>query len=260
MPGKIGPLLGQGRTAEVFEWDSSQVIKLFRAGFESSAERELEAAKAARTLGANTPAVHDLVRIDGRVGVLFERAAGRSLMTKLSQNPWLLRASTRRMAAAHLAIHRLQAPSLPRLIEQLQRLVASAHGLTVPQRTRALAQLAELPDGNSLCHGDFHPGNLLEAGKDLTIIDWSTAGRGHPLVDVAVTTIMMRFAQPPAETPWALRQLIRILRQRLTSDYLAAYGLTASDQARLNTWTFALAAARLGRAVDAERDSLLRAL
>lgn len=260
MRGSVGPLVGQGRSAEVFEWSSSQVLKLFRSGFERSAEREFEAAKAARTLGAKTPFVHEFVRLEGRVGILFDRVSSRSLMSALSARPWKLAAAARRMAAAHAAIHEFRAPSLPRLLGRLEQLIVDANGLTKAQRERALHLLAQLPDGDILCHGDFHPGNLLDDGNTLTVVDWATGGRGHPLVDVAVTAVMMEFAQLPVGTSWHLRQLARFVRQRITVDYLHAYGLTESDRQRLISWRFVLAAARLGRGVEAERSALLEVL
>jgi len=262
MRSSIGRLVGQGRTAEVFEWDAHQVLKLFRVGFESSAEREFEAAKTARALGANTPLVHELVRFESRVGILFDRVSSRSLMSRLSSRPWQLGTAARRMAQAHAAIHELRSPSAPRLLERLEQLIvnANANGLPESQRERALHELAELPDGDALCHGDFHPGNLLDDGNHLTVIDWATAGRGHPLVDVAVTAMMMRFAELPIGTSWHLRQLARFARRRILSNYLTAYGLSESDRQRLRSWKFALAAARFGRGVEAERPALLQAL
>lgn len=261
MSGAIGLLIGQGRTAEVFEWEANQVIKLFRAGHESSAERELAAARVARRLGAETPIVHEVVRVDGRLGLVFERISGKSLMTEASGKPWLLGSAARRMARSHRAIHGHEAPSLPSILEQLERLIRRAQGLRAAQQRRAVETLARLPDGNSLCHGDFHPGNLLDASnRELIVIDWATAGRGHPLVDVAVTAVMMRFAEVPAGTSLALRSLSRFVRKRLTADYLAAYGLSESERVQLSSFSFALYAARLGRGVEAERPALLRAL
>ncbi len=40
-----------------------------------------------------------------------------------------------------------------------------------------------LPD--TLVHGDFHPGNVRSAGKDLVLLDWGDSGVGHPLLDRA---------------------------------------------------------------------------
>ena len=35
----------------------------------------------------------------------------------------------------------------------------------------------------TMIHGDFHPGNVRGSGLDLTLLDWSDSGIGHPLLD-----------------------------------------------------------------------------
>jgi hypothetical protein len=37
--------------------------------------------------------------------------------------------------------------------------------------------------GDSLVHGDFHPGNFRGDGRSLTLLDWGDSGVGHPLLD-----------------------------------------------------------------------------
>ncbi|MBA3779566.1 MAG: aminoglycoside phosphotransferase family protein [Chloroflexi bacterium] len=37
--------------------------------------------------------------------------------------------------------------------------------------------------GDTLVHGDFHPGNFRGDGQMLTLLDWSDSGVGHPLLD-----------------------------------------------------------------------------
>ena len=45
----------------------------------------------------------------------------------------------------------------------------------------------------SICHGDFHEGNLLaEDGKITAILDWSQCRIGDPLMDVAATLVLQK--------------------------------------------------------------------
>jgi Ser/Thr protein kinase RdoA (MazF antagonist) len=37
--------------------------------------------------------------------------------------------------------------------------------------------------GDTLVHGDFHPGNFRGDGRALTLLDWGDSGVGHPLLD-----------------------------------------------------------------------------
>jgi Ser/Thr protein kinase RdoA (MazF antagonist) len=46
-----------------------------------------------------------------------------------------------------------------------------------------LRKIEECGPGNTLVHGDFHPGNLRGDGTTLTLIDWGDSGIGNPLLD-----------------------------------------------------------------------------
>lgn len=50
--------------------------------------------------------------------------------------------------------------------------------------------LAELPEGGSLLHGDFHPGNILTDGGRAYIIDWFAASGGDAVSDIAHTYLL----------------------------------------------------------------------
>ena len=51
----------------------------------------------------------------------------------------------------------------------------------------------ELVAGHTLCHGDFHPYNLLLVKEDVYVIDWMDASIGNPLMDVARTFLLIRY-------------------------------------------------------------------
>lgn len=78
-----------------------------------------------------------------------------------------------------------------------------------------------------LLHGDFWPGNVLFTGDEVSgVIDWEDAALGHPLADVAVTRLDLRwvFGAPTAEA--------------FTTAYLAESGL---DGDLLPLWDVAAA-------------------
>jgi hypothetical protein len=50
----------------------------------------------------------------------------------------------------------------------------------LPSRLR---QVADCGLGDSLVHGDFHPGNVRGDSRGITLLDWGDSGVGHPLLD-----------------------------------------------------------------------------
>ncbi|MFC2013409.1 phosphotransferase family protein [Chloroflexota bacterium] len=57
----------------------------------------------------------------------------------------------------------------------------------MPSRVKevVLEALEQLPDGSAVCHGDFHPRNIIISSRGPVIIDWANATQGNPLADVA---------------------------------------------------------------------------
>jgi aminoglycoside phosphotransferase (APT) family kinase protein len=119
----------------------------------------------------------------------------------------------------------------------------------------ARSALAALPDGDRLCHGDFHPGNVLLTAAGPRVIDWAGAARGDPLADVSRTLLIMELGEVPAHAPALVRGLSRVGRSLLVRSYLAAYGLRKRDL--VDRWRRVLAIARLAEGIDAEREALL---
>ena len=56
--------------------------------------------------------------------------------------------------------------------------------LDEPQRQILLNGLREMPDGHHLCHGDFHPRNVLGEASHPIVIDWPNVCCGDPAADV----------------------------------------------------------------------------
>jgi aminoglycoside phosphotransferase (APT) family kinase protein len=83
--------------------------------------------------------------------------------------------------------------------------------------------LDELPDGEALCHGDFHPGNIMVTVAGPIIIDWETATRGQPAGDVAYTSLLMQCAGLPSWTPRHMHVLLAATRSLIRTRYLKAY-------------------------------------
>jgi uncharacterized protein (TIGR02172 family) len=250
--------IGEGRTAEVFHWAEGQVVKLFKPEFVQRAVPEAERASAAHAAGARTPRVLGLAEHQGRTGIVFEYVQGHSLMSVLSAKPWRVRQEARELARLHASIHRCFAPDLPELVESFRPLIQSAQGLSERQRKAALDSLDALPDGDKLCHGDMHPGNVIQSSGELIAIDWATAARGHPLLDLGITAMIMQLAQLPPGTPWLLRSVVPFVRNIMRTAYLSSYEALLTPADDLRHWQLPLAAARLGRGIDAERLALLR--
>jgi len=62
--------------------------------------------------------------------------------------------------------------------------------------------IVDMPHGDRLCHGDFHPLNILGDTLDPVVIDWLDARRGDPVADVCRSYLLLKLhaAEMPGPT------------------------------------------------------------
>jgi hypothetical protein len=84
-------LIGAGRTAEVFAWGDDHILKLFQDRMPAVAiKREFALTRLAQQAGLPLPATEERVKVDERLGIIFERIHGRSMLKLLEARPWQL--------------------------------------------------------------------------------------------------------------------------------------------------------------------------
>jgi uncharacterized protein (TIGR02172 family) len=243
-----GALIGAGRTADVFAWGNEQVLKLYQDWMPAVAiEREFALTRLAREAGLPVPAADEMLRIDGRLGIVFERVRGTSLLKTLESRPWELVSISRLLAEYHARMHACSLPpEAPGQREQIEQGIAWANDLSETEKQSILTSLAHLPDGNAICHGDFHPDNIIMTEHGPVIIDWMTGRRGHPLADVARMLLLIQTGGLPPRISFGMRLLINASRSGLVTTYLARYRqIHSASQAGIDAWRLPLLAARL---------------
>ena len=246
-------LIGKGRTADVYAWGEGRILKFYQSWMPASAvEREYAVTRAAQAAGVPVPATYELVEMDGRYGIVFERIEGISLLAELQAKPWKLFAVARQLAELHAQIHNCRAPvELPDQRQQIESGINAAQNMVDTDKQAVQTYLMQLPDGDSLCHGDFHPDNILLSTRGPIIIDWLTGTRGRPLADVARTSLLFQTAGLPPSTPVHVRLLINMSRAVLHAIYLNRYlQLRPAKRQQIDEWRLPLITARLREVED----------
>jgi Ser/Thr protein kinase RdoA (MazF antagonist) len=241
---EIGALLGSGNVAEAFEY-GPHVLKLYRyPDARSAAFIEAATLSMLADHGLPTPRVHRVGLFEGRWGLVMDRAAGETLARFTAEGVELVPGGFEEMLRLHRRIHAEADPRLPALTARLRYRIARIEGIDQALRARLLARLAKLPDGDRLCHGDFHPFNIVGMPGSALVIDWLDAASGPPAADVARSYM-----------------LIAAAAEDFAEGYVAAYAQAAGiAPAEIMAWVPVVAAARLVHEnADAnERARLLR--
>ena len=255
--------LAEGREAEVFLRPDGLVLKLMReASYAVRVDREAAALGVLAAAGLPALAVHEIVTVDGRPGLVVDRLPEASLLDRLGRNPLLVERVARAMAGAHAQMHRVAAPAdLPDVKDILRERIDDAAPLPAELRPKVLALLASLPDGDRLCHGDLHPGNILGTLAEPVVIDWGDASRGDPLGDMVRTAVLLSVGQPPPGAPTLIRILAPIGGSLLSARYVARYRkLSGIDLDHFAGWRAVRCAARLAEPIPEEHPVLLKML
>ena len=241
--------IAHGRTADVYDWDATHVLKLFHNWFPLEDIRyEFKMARAVHASGVKAPAVGEIIQLEGRSGLIYERVAGESMLTMFQRRPWRVVQFARIFGSLHAQMHAsVFEADVPALHGKIRYRIERLDMLPAPLRTALLDALHALPEADRVCHGDFHPANVLIAGKDANIIDWIDAARGNPLADVARTTIILIGAVESAQVS---RRLLKMLVRLFHSVYLSHYfRLRPGGQAEYRRWLPIVAAVRLDEGI-----------
>lgn len=253
----LGSPIASGRTAEIYAWKNDCILKLIRPGFPAGlADQEWMHALYAWKLGASAPRPVQLLEVEGRRGVVFHRIDGLSLARVMQLAPLRIAQYGRMMGSLHARLHTLSAPQLPSQSERLRHNVQSSALLPEELKPGVLALLEGLPDGETLCHADFHPENILLTPEGPQIIDWESSLRGHPGGDVASTCLVLQVALLSVRglNGWLVRQF----GQRFLRAYLDEYRrLAPANLERLDGWIAVEAASRLEEHRREDWDAML---
>ncbi len=212
---------------------------------------EARYAVAAHEAGIPTPMVLDVVEVDGRASIVFERVDGLSMLDRLAARQADAERLALDMAELQREMHRTVAPAdLPELRARVAGKIATADAIGADERTEAGELLRALPGGSSVCHGDMHPGNILIGERGLMVIDWFDAASGPPIADIVRSSLLVRPIRDSVSPPYLPGANAEVLRRfhRTHARRLLA-GTEAADALR---WESVLAVSRLSEPVGAD--------
>lgn len=245
----------------MFAWEDGKLLRLLRNPAHLGGTRwEAAGSRAAIAGGVRVPAIYETLAVDGRPGMVVERIDGRDLLAEIAAKPWRVWSIGKACGTLHARLNSVAAGTelaelRERLAEQIRR------SSLVPERyaEHALRELEALPEGEWLCHGDFHPGNVMRAGDELVVIDWPNATRGDYHADFARSTLMLRLGDPPPEAAWLIRFGAKFARGLLLRSYEGAYQkATRVDPVLHRRWELVRAIHRLQEGIKSEREKVLR--
>ncbi len=260
---EVGNLVGRGRTADIYLWKDEKVVKLFNSGVsKSSIEWEFDINskiyESTKENGLRVPKPFEIVEVEDKTGIIFERIQGRTMLEEISEKPWKVKKLSKELGKLHNAIHQCLNGSLLSYRLDLQFQIDKAPFLSEEVKIKLMEMVGELEDSNGICHGDLHPDNIILSPKGPVIIDWINSRRGNKLLDLARTSIMIKYGHIPSDEPFIKRAILKKMRNVLYRDYMKEYikasGLSIKE---VEKWEAPVAAARLNEGIPIEEKKIL---
>lgn len=239
-------IIGQGNTAEIYRLDNGKILKLFREGLHKGIiEREYQNSIYVQKILDCVPQVYEMVEVNARYGIIYQEIKGTDMLKTMVTALWKINDYAKELAHDHLSIQKPVQENMFTVKEKLQEDINSVEVLSKRNKEIVQKYLRQLPEGNELCHFDFHPGNIMIADKKPVFLDWMTACRGDACADVARTCMILKYGRA-AHASWIMKKVIAVFQYHIYKIYIKEY-LTISKRSmkEINRWELPVAAARL---------------
>ncbi|MFU1885638.1 aminoglycoside phosphotransferase family protein [Bacillus wiedmannii] len=188
----LGNPIAKGNTAEIYLYDT-KVVKLFNEYLpDTESMNEAKKQKYAYSCGLSVPNVFEVTRIKNRQAIIMEYVKGNSmgdlLLNNLNEAEHYINICVNEQKKIHAI--RVNTDEIESMRERLERQIKSIHKLDEKQKGSILNKLHSIKFEPRLCHGDFHPFNLILNEKNVNIIDWVDACSGDIRADVFRTYLL----------------------------------------------------------------------
>lgn len=259
-PNLLHEMVSQGNTAEIYLYDEGKILKLFREQMPFQAiSCEYDKVKIIQRHLQNIPIAYDLVAYQNRFGIVYEQIKGNDMLNLFIKKLGKRKHYSRIMGQIHAKIHEVNIDVKYSVKEKLKDNINEEKELTSEEKVKVIRYLDNLPDGNKVCHFDFHPGNIMLMDNIPIVIDWMTACTGCKAADVARTCLLLQYGELQ-HANFMMKLFVHIFNKGIGKLYYKEYKkITGISDEEVEQWILPIAAARLTEwLTDHEKEQLLR--
>ncbi len=180
--------IAEGNTAEIFEVEENKVLKLFKSGYSKSlVQHEYDNHCMVSRIVENIPKLFEFVAENQRYGFIMEKVQGKSLAS-LMQNDHTFDYAMEIFTNLHKNwLMQTIDGAVPYTEWMLYLLSEKSPDGDLTDKIKCL------PLGNALCHGDFHPYNIIITYESVAVtIDFANICKAPKEYDVARTYFLLK--------------------------------------------------------------------
>lgn len=251
-------LLAQGGQAQVYQYEEGKVLRVLRNPEDADMlQNEIDIMRALKAY-LNVPEVYDLINIDGRPAAVVQKIEGPSMLDYIRRHPLKLAQQASLLARLHLELpENIDLVNLHPEKERARYLIGRAT-IDIDMKEFVFRILNGLSEGAALCHGDFHPGNILKSGEKSYMIDWFGAYKGSLLSDAAHSYLLMKIVPKYPGVGAVQYQTMKMAGSLLAERYLNAfYKMKPFDWTEFSERLVIKAAERIYHGFETEKAQLI---
>ena len=193
-------LIGAGACGECFRIDDETIIKLYYPSVsEDEIEREKTLAKKAFVLGVPTAISYDIVKSNGRTGVVYELIKSKTL-GELIRNDYENREKYIDLyvdVCKKISTIKSEDSDIPSFVELNREDIKKVDMISEEEKQYLHKFLDLIPSENTCIHGDLNINNIMVENGECCLIDMGEFSRGNHLFDVSRIIFSMEYANAP---------------------------------------------------------------
>ncbi len=184
--------IAERKNKEIYVEDG-KVVKLFIESHPKSniLNEALNQARVDENTNLNIPKLLEVKKINNRWALISEQIEGHTIEELMQLDPANFDEYLNLFVQVQQVVLNNNVPLLNRIKEKFQRKLESATNIDENTKYELLQRLQGMKNHDELCHGDYHPSNVIvKADGTIFIIDWAHVTQGNAAADAARTFLL----------------------------------------------------------------------
>lgn len=179
-------IIGKGGNGTVYRISTDEIIKVYtKKTSVESIENERRLARDAFVAGIPTAIAYDIVKAGDNLGIVFEMVKADVIAKKFTDEKENFDIYARKYAELIHSVD-LADKGLPKTKQIYLDYLDKLDDWYSKDELECLRWfITNIPEHNTMVHGDYHTNNIMVQGDELLLIDMAEISCGHPIFDLA---------------------------------------------------------------------------
>ena len=189
---ELNNAIAQRKTKTVYKEDG-KTIKLFVEDYSKAniLNEALNQARVEEFSNLNVPKLLEVTKVEDRWALISEYVEGKTISELMKEFPEKIDHFLDLFVKVQLVVLENEVPMLNRIKEKFREKLENCDNIDENIKYELLQRLEGMKNHKRLCHGDFHPSNVIvQENGCVYVIDWAHVTQGNASADAARTYLL----------------------------------------------------------------------